>query len=291
MPIPFHCPSCRAFTEVADEHAGQSGACKKCGDTITVPASGNQPLKVPRCSFFAGWTWGTVITCLIAACLIGLIALLVLPAFQSTHHQGPRQSCSNNLKQIALAMHNYNDVYKSLPPAYTVDEEGNRLHSWRTLLLPFLEQVPLYEQIDLTKPWDAPENRLLLEVQLSAFQCPAHPNDGSPRTDYMLIVGPGALFDGDQTVSFRDILDGSSNTIMIVEVTDQSVHWAEPQDLSFDERQITINAASADPGSYHQGCSLVALADGSVRILVEKTSPEVMKALITRAGGEAVEVP
>ncbi len=62
--------------------------------------------------------------------------------------------CQNNLKQLGLAMHNYHSIEKLLPPAYTMDIHGNRLHSWRTLLLPYLENGDLYRRIDLSRSWN-----------------------------------------------------------------------------------------------------------------------------------------
>ena len=60
----------------------------------------------------------------------------------------------NNIRNITLALLNYADTHKAFPPAYTVDANGNRLHSWRTLLLPYLDQQSLYESIDFSKPWN-----------------------------------------------------------------------------------------------------------------------------------------
>ncbi len=70
----------------------------------------------------------------------GILAGLLLPAVQAAREAARRVQCSNNLKQIGLALHNYNAAYKSLPPPYTVDANGQKLHSWRTLILPFIEQ-------------------------------------------------------------------------------------------------------------------------------------------------------
>ena len=88
----------------------------------------------------------------------GILLALLLPAVQAAREASRRMECSNNLKQISLAMHSYHDVYGSLPPAYTIDEEGRRLHSWRTLLLPYLEAGQIYEQLDLSQPWDSLDN-------------------------------------------------------------------------------------------------------------------------------------
>ena len=75
--------------------------------------------------------------------VIGVIVILIgllLPTVRAAHEPARRSQCCNNLKQIALALHNYADEHGEFPPAYTVDEQGQPLHSWRTLILPYLEQ-------------------------------------------------------------------------------------------------------------------------------------------------------
>ena len=99
----------------------------------------------------------------------GIMAVLLIPAVSSAREAARRMQCSNNLKQIALALHNYHSAYGTLPPAYTIDVDGNRLHSWRTLILPYMEQDALYQQIDFSKPWDDPANAFLAKMDLSIF--------------------------------------------------------------------------------------------------------------------------
>jgi type II secretory pathway pseudopilin PulG len=79
-----------------------------------------------------------LIELLVVVGLIGLLIAMLLPAVRTSGEAGRRFSCSNNLKQIALALHNYHDEFGSFPPVYTVDDAGTRLHSWRTLILPYM---------------------------------------------------------------------------------------------------------------------------------------------------------
>ena len=107
--------------------------------------------------------------------VVGIIAFLIallIPATRSARPAARRSQCANNLKQIALALHNYEQAHKALPPAYTVDAEGRPLHSWRTLILPYMEQEPLYRTIDLSKPWDDPANAKALETVVPVYRCP-----------------------------------------------------------------------------------------------------------------------
>ena len=107
----------------------------------------------------------------------GCIGLL-LPAFSSAREAARRMQCLNNLKQIALALHNYHDVYGVFPPAYIPDAQGKPKHSWRVLILPFLEEQGTYEKYDFDEPWDGPNNRALLTSMPRAT--PVHPTPGTP---------------------------------------------------------------------------------------------------------------
>ena len=123
---------------------------------------------------------------------IGVMVGLMLPAVQSAREGARRVSCSTNLKQIGLAIHNYHSVYGSLPPAYTIDEQGQPLHSWRTLILPFMgeEGQAIYEQIDLTRPWDDPVNLRFLDTPPAVYSCPSSSRNDSGYTSYQLIDDP-----------------------------------------------------------------------------------------------------
>ena len=81
----------------------------------------------------------------------------------------------------------------ALPPAYTVDAKGRPLHSWRTLILPYLEQEPLYQTIDLSKPWNDPANAKALETSLPVFRCPEAVGPQNTTT-YLAIVAPNGCF-------------------------------------------------------------------------------------------------
>ena len=95
------------------------------------------------------------ITCLLAVCLMS--------GFRYAKERSHRARCPNNLKQIAIALQSYHDEYGSLPPPYVAAADGQPMHSWRVLLLPFLECEPLYRQYRFDEPWDGPNNRKLQE--------------------------------------------------------------------------------------------------------------------------------
>lgn len=154
-----------------------------------------------------------------------------------------RMSCLHNMKQIGLALHNYEAQYHSLPPAYTVDESGQRLHSWRTLILPYLNQNALYESIDLSKPWNDPVNQMAAGTAIPTYSCPS--SEGDPTmTSYVAIVDPSSVFPGDQAtkLTFDAIPDGFGNTIMVAEVSAKdAVPWMSPNDIDL---QTFVNTAA-----------------------------------------------
>jgi prepilin-type processing-associated H-X9-DG protein len=293
MPIPFTCPYCGLQTNVADEYAGQSGPCARCGKTITVPPSIGAPAYAPPAKGSSGPTTLVIILlALLGIALVcgGILIALLLPAVQAAREAARRSQCVNNLKQIALAMHNYHDVYGSFPPAYLADEEGKPMHSWRVLLLPFLEQQALYQQYNFNEPWNSPANQRIASTVLSVYRCPSDPAIGAPETSYVMIVGPGTLSDGTSSTDMSEISDGTSNTLMIIEATGTGIGWAEPRDL--DATKITFQVNEPTGGeieSPHPGGVNCAMCDGSVRFLSEFVEPEQIRAMSTIAGGEAID--
>jgi hypothetical protein len=277
-------------TQVGDEYLGQSGPCVSCGQTVTVGTPKQpSPVSVPAKAANSSGSMVTMLTILgvvVCGCM-GLVALL-LPGIDGGRRAAPRMQCGNNFKQIALALHNYHDTYKSFPPAYTVDDDGNKLHSWRTLILPFIEQGPLYSQIDLNSPWDSPQNRRLSQFVIPVYGCPSNEGSDRTKTSVMAIVGPGTIFEGADPIAMKHILDGTSNTILVVEVKDSTTNWMEPRDLDLESMTLAINAGPNEIGSHHPGGAQVALGDGSVRFIPETIESRILRLLITRNDGEVI---
>ena len=203
-----------------------------------------------------------------------------------------RTECKNNLKQIGLALHNYHDKYGTFPPAYIADEHGRRMHSWRVLLLPFVDQQTLYNQYRFDEPWDGPNNRQLLETVVPAYQCPSEYRHQKPQftANYLAIVGQDTAWPGDRSSSISDFTDGLSNTLLVVEVANSGVHWMEPRDLSTTIMSHTINpSAGQGISSKHTGGANALMGDGAVRFLSQKMPESMLQKLITPNGGEVVE--
>jgi len=247
-----------------------------------VPNSAHAPRTFLGCGCLAWAAAGIV--------FLGVVVALLLPAIQSGRESVPRVRCPNNLKQIGLAMHNYHFKYGCFPPAYVADAKGRPLQSWRVLLLPYVEQGGLYDRLKLDEPWDSPHNRSVLQDEgaTQCFHCPSAQNP-KDETSYVLIVGPDTISDGPHSMRLEDIKDGPSNTIMIVEVKDSGIHWAEPRDLDFKSMSFRISDPNGKGiGSYHPGIANVAFADGSVRSIRDDIDPKLLKSLITINGKEDV---
>jgi hypothetical protein len=121
-----------------------------------------------------------------------LILAMFLPAMEMGRSR-PRPPCQNNLRQIAIALLNYQNEKGYLPPPYVSDADGKPLYSWRVLILPYLERRDIFEQWKLDEPWDSPNNKPLSDIYLDTFRCPSDVSDGTkkPLTNYVAVVGPG----------------------------------------------------------------------------------------------------
>lgn len=216
----------------------------------------------------------------------GIAIGLLLPAVQAARAAAQRTSASNNLKQIALAMHNYHDAYVKFPAPAIVDANGKPLLSWRVAILPFIDQQPLYQQFKLDEPWDSPNNRALIAKMPPVYQSPGAQNEG--KTRYLLPVGKGAMFaQPDAGVRIASITDGTSNTLMTVEAApDKAVIWTKPDDLAFNPERPLDGLVAPGAPTFQVG-----FADGSVRVMAANIAADVLRALFSPQGGEVVNLP
>ena len=237
------------------------------------------------------WLWRRVLRPVRIGHVLGVIGLLVVlagllfPSISTPAWVGRRISCGNNLKQIVLALHDYHDIYGSFPPTYIADENGRPMHSWRVLLLPYMDQQPLYDQHRFDEPWDGPNNRKLADQIEWTYSCPEdHPNqrsNPSVETSYVAIVGDHTAWQGEKALTLADFVDGTSNVLLIVEVHNSGIHWMEPWDLHVSQMATVINAPHGQGiGSAHPGGAQVGLADGSVRFLRDDTPRDVLRSHI-----------
>ena len=196
-----------------------------------------------------------------------------------------RSQLKNSLKQIGLAFHNYHDVYGTFPRASGPggrNQEPKPGLSWRVHLLPFLDQLDLYEQFKLDEPWDSDHNKTLIAGMPDVFKFEGV--DEAGMTSVHVFTGAGTPF-GDGTVapSFRNIKDGSSNTFLAVVVGPESADvWTKPGGVEFDPSSPeTVHALLAEQ-------FLALMADGAVRLISRDIDTETLGRLIQHADGHNV---
>jgi len=194
-----------------------------------------------------------------------------------------RAECVNNLKRIGLALHNYHSAHGAFP-GNIVDKEGKPLLSWRVAILPYMDQSELYNKFKLDEPWDGPHNKPLLKEMPKFLRCPSRPQGDPTETHYLGFEGPRTMFEPGAKVEFEDVVDGTSNTLAVVEA-DEGVPWTKPADLPFD---YDAPASLYGAGSKHPNGFEALKADGSIRFIKTSINPPIFKALITRNGGEVV---
>lgn len=207
--------------------------------------------------------------------------------------------CRVNLEDIGLALLQYHDKYGSFPPAYVADESGKPMHSWRTLLLPFVGYGPLYNDYRFDEPWDSPYNRKLCHKIVLAYMCPSEPH-AVPLTSYVAVVGPGTAWPGSTPTRLKDFRDGTANTILIVELVNSGIHWAEPRDLDFQDMKDHSGSISLDiPYSEHPRTANALFAGGKhpstgiprPRVWnLDGVKPSTLFKLLTINGGEPVRM-
>jgi len=206
----------------------------------------------------------------------------VLEAVQKVRESAARTQGANNLKQIALAMFNYQDAMNHFPAEAIYDKNGKPLLSWRVAILPYIEQQELYKQFKLDEPWDSEHNKKLLDQMPKVFAAPEDEQAlQSHETHYQGFVGKGAYFDGTKGVKIADITDGTSNTIMLVEAMN-AVPWTKPEDVPFAGKLLPW------VGGLRDRIFQAAMCDGSVRAIPMTIKEETLRAAITRNGGEVL---
>ncbi len=212
-------------------------------------------------------------------------SLNLQPAAEAKRDDSPRARSINNMKQIGLSMLFYESAQKGYPARAVFDKNGKPLLSWRVLILPYLEKGNLYNQFHLDEPWDSPNNKKLIEQMPAAFRSPSSKAPAN-MTTYLVPVGPGMLFEGNKGCSMREVTDGTSRTVMLVEANDdQAVIWTKPDDFEYDQQDPMGDLVGLWPDGF-----LAVLADGSAHFIRSSIDPTVLKAFFTRNGGEKADM-
>jgi prepilin-type processing-associated H-X9-DG protein len=195
-----------------------------------------------------------------------------------------RAGSTNNLKQIGLGLHNYNEAHKSFPPFVALDGEGRPLHGWQTMILPYIEQADLYNQINLALPWDDPANARPFHTVVNMFLYPdTRVRQQTDNAGYALsyYAANASMI---RVRSPADVKDGASTTIMAGEVKRNLKPWGDP--VNWRDLALGINRRPDGFGGPSPGGANFLFVDGSVRFISDRVDPRLLKALGTPAGGE-----
>ncbi len=206
----------------------------------------------------------------------------ILRAAGKVRDAADRAISGNNLKQIALAFHNYRYVFKRFPTAAIYSQEGKPLLSWRVAILPYIEQKTLYQRFNLNEPWDSPHNKALLDDMPEEFAPPGADKGKGHLTHYRVFTGPGTLFADRWPARLTNIRDGPSNTLLVIEAR-EPVPWTKPDDLPYKENGLP---ALGMPG---REWICAAFCDGAVRVFRPDPDEKTLRAAITPVGGEEVD--
>lgn len=254
----------------------------------------------------------TLVELLVVISIIGVLAGLLLPAVQMARETARRTQCLNNLKNIGLAIHNFESARRTLPAGS--EARNGTEHAWSTQILPFMEQSNVYQGMDLKAVWNAPSNLQATLSNISIYRCPSATKDFLGKQDYGGIQGSaltqlptgmaanqafgcGALIVTStvqpQAVRIGDMLDGLSTTLCVGESADreplQSGRWACGRNC-FSQNAPKINRGGlGDLLSKHPQGVNVLFADGHAQLLSESIDSLVLGSLCTRNGREVVD--
>ncbi len=197
---------------------------------------------------------------------LAVLAWLSIPFFNGAHRQA---TCQENLNQIAQGLHAYHEVHGEFPPPFIMNELGEPLHSWRVLILPYVGCQDLYDDLDLTRQWNHPDNIKHQGRLPDVFRCPTFVPTKKMRefmTSYVAVVGANSMWQScDYGIKLSDVEKSHDQTVLLIESDKFGVHWMAPFDVS--ETRIFESTAEASNPFFgeHNGDSHILMVDGTLK--------------------------
>jgi prepilin-type processing-associated H-X9-DG protein len=263
---------------------------------------------LPAAGVLAAWSFwrrrgtaGVAVRLVVVVTMIGL-PLLAIPAVYASREATRQSQCMSQLKELALSILNFESAKGRLPMAHWRSASGNSTHSWRMLVLPYLEVASPWTRYRFDEAWDSDHNRHhVTNVTGGRFGCPLSAREfGRQTTNYFAVVDEQTVWPPQQGGLISDIHDGMATTVLLIEIPDKHTPWAKPDDLTLDQalaylttKPIDINAGHAlGEGYFYKRTPAVnlAFADGHVQRVRLPLSHETAKGLLTAHGFEPIDL-
>ena len=213
---------------------------------------------------------------------------LVGESAKKAQEAAKRMQSGNNMKQIGMAFHNLADgTGKGFTSPAIMGPDGKALLSWRVKILPFIEEDRLYKKFKLDEPWDSTHNKRLINSMPKIYLKPDAKIEAG-KTVYVVPTGKGTLFaTPGKDVKFSEITDGTSNTILAVELpASRAVTWTRPDDWEAGAA-VALDTLMA---GFKSGFNAL-YADGSVRYLKLPIAEKDLRGILSPDGGEVINLP
>lgn len=254
----------------------------------------------------------TLVELLVVISIIGVLVGMLLPAVQMARESARRIQCFNNLKNMGLAIHNFEDANRTMPLGN--QQLAGTMHAWSTMILPYMEQSVVFNQINLRTPWNTLGNNAQASLSdLSVYRCPSALQDFPGKQDYggifgttLLdlplgtgpgdVLGCGAMITTTKSqpspISFSSFTDGLSNTLCVGESVDRnpesSGRWACGYNCFSQGESLAVHNEQGDMESHHPMGVPALYSDGHVTLLSLSMDIKVLGGLCTRSGGETL---
>ena len=266
----------------------------------------------------------TLVELLVVLAIIGVLIAVLMPAVQSAREAVRRIHCRNQIRQLGLALHNYHEIHSRFPAgSYMMGPSTLTMSGWGwgAMILPYVEQTPLYNRIDFHRGTAVASNLTVIATPVGFWQCPSdvgpermtifpvyHPSIDIASGNY---CGVNGLLSEMSSNRLSDVTDGTSRTLLLGErVVDESVNGSLPHTAGwfgrvaysdgYEYRSVPHMAAfhafpingSLSSGQHfssrHTGGASFCFADGSVHFVSQHIDAQLLESLGTPAGGETM---